>query len=367
MAGNNAWDRTILNSLERPLSSDINQALSQVDRSLREAILAAWNGNGGFLNSAFAPESTANPLEVRLKAGMAFIIEGASDTIDGIPGLDDRATNKPVLLTADQTITTSAPPGGGLERYDLVEIRTNRRRTNSSSRDVLDAVTGIFNASALLKTLAFDVDGDVGVVASPAASTAAISIKTGTPAGTGTAAVPAGTAGYTPVAVLYVPNGTTTLANKVRDLRSGVRLGLSGASAVAVQFTKTIGAPDVVALSLTGGAPNSGMKFGILPGAGPNTAVRLFFFCGASSTRPALSSINIQKVSGTGTKSLHAAVNSAGSASLASVDATALQGAPNLLNVAAGQECFIWDVDAVPVTGVVSNGDVLSHNLLITF
>jgi hypothetical protein len=230
---------------------------------------------------------------------------------------------------------------------------------------VLDPVTGIFSPTLLLKTLAFDVDGDVGVVASPSASTAAISIKTGTPAPIGTATPPTGTAGYTPVAILYVPNGTTTLANKVRDVRSGVRLSLGGASIVGVQFTKTVGAPDTVAIGPINGAPNSGMKFGILPGASPNSAVRIFFFCGACGTRPALSAIQVY--SSGASKNVRAVINSAAQANLSSADATALQAPPNSLNVAVGQEHFVWNVDTVAVSGTINNGDVLYHNLLIAF
>lgn len=369
MAGNNAWDRTILNALERPLSSDINQALSQVDRSLRDLIYSAWNEGAGFLNSAFAPSGTATPLQLRLSAGMGFILDAAANTIDGVPGLDDRSPIKPVLLTADQTLITTTPPGGGLERYDLVEIRTNRRRTNSSSRDVLDPVTGVFNATLLLKTLAFDVDGDVGVVASPAASTAAISIKTGTPAGTGTAVVPTGTAGYTPVAVLYVPNGTTTLGGKIRDLRANVRMGIGGAHPVTAGFPLTIGTPDVVAgVDVAQGWPNNGMRFGILPGSpGPNSPARLFMFCGDPGVRPAAAQLRVRKVSGAGTNNLHPLVTAEGGGTLSALDATALQAVPNLLSVMAGQPYYSWTVQAQAISGAVSGGDVLHFLLTVMF
>lgn len=226
------YDRTIINERERPLSSDINQAQSQLDRAQRfmlERLLGARTSDAsqllapvtGFIGDAFqvVPDSPIG-LVVDIKAGLGFIYDPADVpvAIDTIVGLDDRQGYKPVLLLADATFAVPAAPGGADDRTDIVEVKVGRRTENPLSRDVLDLTSGQFVPTSVDKTLAFSHDGKTGTVNAPAASTAELSYKVGV-AGT-PGAVPATTAGYVKIAEIFVDTSVATIdADVIRDTR----------------------------------------------------------------------------------------------------------------------------------------------------
>ncbi len=217
MAGN-AFDRQVINTRERPLSSDINAAQSQVDRTLREFARSLFSarvgfstsdltGNppNGFLGSAFKARASAVPgLSVVLDKGIGFeyLVDPASG-VGGVSGVDDLSEFKPLCLLVDTTIAGIAAGDGANPRIDIIEVRMNRALGNPLSRDVLNPGTGVFVATSVNKTLSFTQDGSVGVVTDPAASTAAISYKQGIP---GAVPVePTVTAGYVKIATLKIP------------------------------------------------------------------------------------------------------------------------------------------------------------------
>jgi hypothetical protein len=224
MAGGNAFDRQIIQARERPMSSDVNTAESQLDRSLRETLqrlfTAAVSGSSalsaappsGFIGEGLKVYPTAAPgLSVLVKAGLGFqdLVGDVPASIGGVVGLDDLARYKPLLLAADATINgIPAGPSAGTSRYDIVEVRMNRVSGNLSSRDVLNTTTGIFDATMVNKTLGFTLDGSTGVVAAASDSTAAISYKYGVAGAS--PAIPTGTAGYVTIAVIYSNNGNMT-------------------------------------------------------------------------------------------------------------------------------------------------------------
>jgi len=222
MAGN-AWDRAIINTRERPVSSDINTAQSQLDRTVREALSRlfssrvsgssdlAGNPPSGFLGDSFKVRPpVASGLSLRVAAGLGFqyLPGDVPAAVGGVPGLDDLSAYKPLPLLAEATISgIPAGPNVGQDRYDIVEVRMNRVVGNPLSRDTLNTLTGVFTSGLVNKTLAFPLDGNVGVVTSPANSTAAISYKVGTAAGVGSAVVPATTPGYQRIAIIFSKNG----------------------------------------------------------------------------------------------------------------------------------------------------------------
>lgn len=219
---NNAFDRTIINLRERPLSSDINQAQSQADRSLRELCMQAFTakasgtsplaGNpvSGFIGQGFrvVPSSPLG-LSVVVSAGLGFqdLPADVVSAFGGVTGVDDLARYKPLSLLADVTLSgIPAGPSAGNTRYDIVEVRMNRVSGNSLSRDSLDPITGLFVPGLLNKTLAFTQDGSIGMVSAPASSTAAISYKVGVVNG----GEPTTTTGYVKIATIYSNNGNMT-------------------------------------------------------------------------------------------------------------------------------------------------------------
>ena len=230
---NNPFNRVVLNPRERPLSSDINQAESEADRTLRTLLERVYVGRAsdasdaagaplhGFIGDGFKIRPVSPlAMQVRVPAGMGFIY-APTDTpasIGSVQGVDDLAAWKPLVLNADATLSVPAAPGAPNSRIDIIEVRYNRALADLANRDVLNTGTGRFEPVNVFKTLSWDMDGSTGVVAAPADSTAAISLKTGI-AGV-TPVAPATTAGYIKISEILVGSAVTTLdADVIKDLR----------------------------------------------------------------------------------------------------------------------------------------------------
>lgn len=225
---NNAFDRTIINVRERPLSTDINQLQSQLDRVLRAQINKYFVGRASDSSDAFNTPTVArffgdsfkvrakNPVSglVEVTPGLGYFPNSADvpTAIDSIVGLDDLELMKPLVLNAAQSFTVpTADPTN--PRIDIIEVKYNRDTGNPLSRDILDPTTGAFVSSTVDKTLTFTLDGLTGSVVSPAGSTAAISYKKGVAAGSPT--VPATTSGYVKIAEIRVAALATTFDDNV--------------------------------------------------------------------------------------------------------------------------------------------------------
>jgi len=271
--GDLPFDRVTINGRERPLSTDINQAQSEMDRSLRHVLMQMYLGRvsdtndaatlpvTGFIGEAFKVRpSSPLSMVVRLPKGLGFC-HAPADTptsIGGITSVNDLESWKPFLLSQDVNITLTAPSAPN-NRYDLIEVNYNRVLQDNGSRDVLNLSTGKFDPILVYKTLGWDMSGSVGSVASPADSTAAISWKRGVPAVT--PSVPAGTAGYTTVAVIYVAAGVTTIdADAIRDARTmlwpggqsqvGINFNMQGAGSLKPTNLSVIAPPGVSVFTL---------------------------------------------------------------------------------------------------------------------
>jgi hypothetical protein len=264
------FDRTIVNPRERPLSSDINQAQAQLDRTSRfmfERLLGVRSSQvspvllpqTGVIGDGFrvVPDSPV-ALAVDVKAGLGFIFDAADVpvAIDSVVGLDDRQPYKPILLLADTSFSVPTAPGGGQDRTDIVEVRIGRRTENPLSRDVLDLISGQFVPTSVNKTLAFSHDGKTGTVSAPTDSSAELSYKVGVPGTPG--AVPATTAGYVKLGEVFVGTSVTTIdRDAIIDRRVLLHPGGLGQGAVRFNFDPTDGTPatppDVTSLHLPPG------------------------------------------------------------------------------------------------------------------
>jgi hypothetical protein len=232
---NDPFSREIINVRERPLSSDINIAESYLDRALRDFIRALLAPDPlaivtGFLNQSFKVVATTTPsMTVNISPGLGFI-DDASDVptaIGGVLGVNDTSTMKPLPLSTVQPIVIDGAPSAGNSRYDIIEVKCDRRSQDPTSRDILDPATGVFAPNLVNKTLAFYLDGRNARVVAPALSTTGIGYKVGIAATTGTEAVPATTAGYVKIAEIHVVSGVTTITNSViTDTRPGSGLAL---------------------------------------------------------------------------------------------------------------------------------------------
>lgn len=308
---NNDFDRTVMNLRERPLSSDINQLQAQLDRSLRESL--AQEGMAR-LSANFAGNATpytqfigegfhvvpGSGLQVVIKAGLGlqYLPSGTvangdpaiATAIGGIAGVDDLSPFKPLVLMADANIAINAVPGiMGQSRIDLIEVLCARRLDNSSSRDVLDPASGVFNPTAVNKTLDFTLDGTQGTVVSPANSTTAIGYKVGVAGAPGVA--PATSPGYTPIAYvvthfgdvsidsiyipdfrdLYYPNGLGKVAFKIT-------VPSAGGAVVQPTISNVIGPAGVIIKAVAGqitGTDSDGSAaiFIAIPGTALSTVI----------------------------------------------------------------------------------------------
>ncbi len=222
------FDRTIFNRLEQPVSSDWNQVQSQLDRALRDVLNRVYAGRvgltndnavekSGFIGDGFKvrPHSPASMVVV-LTPGLGFEVvavdPGSDAAVGSIAGLSDLSRYKPLALEDYQSITIDAAHAT-LDRYDLIEVKADRRLENTQAVNIYDSAGKVFIPAAppKEKTLAWDLLGRIGTVQSPADSTAGISVKKGVNATAGTATVPTVTTGYVSVAVVFVKHAIATL------------------------------------------------------------------------------------------------------------------------------------------------------------
>ena len=251
-----AFDREVIHTLEKPLSTDVNEIGSYGDFALRSAIMHLMGGStsyvggdgylsphSGFLNDSFKVRPVSPQFGVSLQAGIGFASAPGDlvSAVGGVSGLDDLAQFKPMVLTTNQVIPVDAAPSSGT-RCDIIEVTYDRQLANPTSRLVLNPSTQQFAPSTVTKLLTWALDGQTGRVVSPAASTAPISYKVGDSSGN----PPEVTSGYYKIADIVVPAGTIvlTLAN-IRDERRmivpGGVINIDGTISVPSNAVGTVG------------------------------------------------------------------------------------------------------------------------------
>jgi hypothetical protein len=260
----NSFDRTIINPRERPLSSDINQLQSQVDRALRQfalQLMASVTSDSdesplpanGFMGNSFrvAPDSPLS-MNVLVKSGLGFqnfaagsfaagggSIPAIQSSINSVLGLDDIEQYKPMLLSSDASFAVPASPGAGNSRIDIIEVSALRFVNNPLSRDIMNPATGVFTPNLVNKTLEWALDNHTGSVTTPALSTAPLSYKIGGVFATPTynpANVPPTTAGYIKLAEIFVgPAAVSINTDVISDFRHTIAPYGSASLACRVQ------------------------------------------------------------------------------------------------------------------------------------
>lgn len=246
---NNPFDRTNIGLRERPLSSDLNAMQGQLHRAImhlagymlapRAGVTASANSpKSGFLHDGLrvTPSSPVG-MTVVVAAGLGMVYD-TGDLVSDIGATDLEQVNdlspfKPIPLLAPVTFAVPTAPGSPNSRIDIIEVRTARRLENAITRRQLDPGTESFLDHVYFKALAYCLDGQTGVVTNPTASTAALSYKIGTAANPGL--VPATTAGYTKIAEILVPNGTTSV-NGTRIVDRRPVLSPTGEVVATVRF-----------------------------------------------------------------------------------------------------------------------------------
>lgn len=239
---NQPFDTTIINPLERPKSSDINAAQSEIHRDLREYLYRAYavsNGPGvvstafpsGFIGRGFVVEPTSPAsMNMTISIGMGFQATANSDSaVGGIIGLNDLSFYKPLVLSSSYPVTVPTAPGAGFCRRDLIEVRYNRALTDLTASDVYSVALGVFTAQNINKTMSFDL-ANTSIqhipAGSPTAASASIVYRSGVEvAHTNddsflSAPIPSTDSGYIAIAVVNVgPNVTFVNQGHIADWR----------------------------------------------------------------------------------------------------------------------------------------------------
>lgn len=204
------FDRMILHPLEKALSPDINLTESQLDAALRECVkeLLAYQAvspdgtviyPGGFAGFSFKLTSQGG-LNVAPWSGVAFVQSNSTPiNINGIVGLNDEPSTKPIFLLNPELITIPAPDPL-LDRWDLVEVTYNRQILNPQARQILNPATGVYAPANVDKTLSFMIDGQLSFSPNPPL---AMNYRIGTP--NAVPVKPTVHPGYLAVGYIYVP------------------------------------------------------------------------------------------------------------------------------------------------------------------
>lgn len=341
------FDREVHNVRERPLSSDLNLLISQSDLMSRY-FNREMSGvaQAGFIGDGFYMQGTGNPREFTLYAGFGWLYDNSyiASNIGSIVNLNDPSAYMPVILNANFTTTVAVNPPAGFERYDLVEVRQNRRLIDSTSRDILDPGTGIFAPNSVYKTLAYDVDGDFGTVLSPASSTAAVSIKQGVPALIGAAVSPTNTPGYVTIGSIYVRDTTTNLFYNIKDERS-IFYGFQkmGSTSMSFRINETILAGNNSNAIVNLQSKPLSMKYGVIPGGGGTVPEiqEIFFIHGFPGNVQPVMQASTYSVSGGGPPYVQKFfLGEMTNVVLSSTQAGLLSASPSSLLVATGQRAY---------------------------
>ena len=265
---NTQFDRLIISSRERPLSSDINQLQSQSDRTIREVMKSLYAPRTstlvdsssfvpGFVGDGYKVRAAAAPdMTVTVTSGLGFYENPGDEpaTIGGIIGLDDRCSYKPFTLVSPAVFHVPAVPSAGNERWDIIEVKVDRRAENPLVRETFDPVSSAFVAGLVNKTLAFAHDGrtnDGAPVIFPAGSTKGLSYVQGIEAAIGAASVPTVTSGYVKIAEVYTKDTTTVIpAGNINDCRRMLFPG--GVGHITVTFQQNTGGAVPTLLQVNG-------------------------------------------------------------------------------------------------------------------
>jgi xanthosine utilization system XapX-like protein len=283
---NAPWDREVINTRERPLSSDINMVESYSDQEVRNFVQAvyatrspAFSNNHavdnpptgtsavptiGCIGSALQVRNPALPvMDVQMDSGLAFMNDGTPTTsVGGVSGLNDVSPIKPVVLVLplpqSAPLFTGINPGGGTARVDLVEIKLPRRFLDPTSRDILNPTSGAFTPQLVNKTLSYVLDQSQATTG----GSGVLNYKMGVPtvgAIYPTLGVPTPDPGYVALAYINVgPADTQIGALNIVDVRRQLYAGgvmtcafsaniqSTGPTTATATMTSVVGPPGVL-------------------------------------------------------------------------------------------------------------------------
>lgn len=247
MATSKPFDVRVVNSLERPTSTDFNlaqaasrtsvQALAELCLDMERAPTASYDA--GFVDYSFSVSpTTPSGMTVQINPGVGFAhysSMAANDNIGGVSGLDVFASvpTVPIVLTTPRTIPILTAPLSGFMRRDIIAVKTltssDALLSDQVTTDVFNPLSQVFTPSLRYKTLGWCLD-EVTIETLPAGGAASATEKLLYIPGTQqpysepndllTYTLPTVPSGFTVLAIINVIPGTSIIAqNCICDYR----------------------------------------------------------------------------------------------------------------------------------------------------
>lgn len=244
------------NTRERALSNDLNKQSRLVSRAITETATAIVSGTlrrAGIFGSGFLVAPMAGTMKSTISPGTALFVDGVSVYPDSTVQWVESSSVREVTHAASDAST----------RFDVVEMRPGTTTTSTEPRDEFNPVTGTFVVTNMVKEVT---------------SYPEFQVRKGTPSAT--PSIPAGTAGWMPLAyVRVVGNAVSLVATDVvycrpildaqdglgyidvATVRSATRVRGGGLAAAGGNTTAT------VATALSGRFPDAFHSFRVDPNA----------------------------------------------------------------------------------------------------
>jgi hypothetical protein len=304
---NKPFDTTIIRPLERPLSSDLDAAQSQIYRTIREVASRTYSRTNfvssvgrygysrsfGFIGQGLRLYQEASPatMNLTIRSGLGFRSGTTASDIDGVVGLNDLSDYTPVMLTDNVTVTVPAAPAAGFARRDLLQVRINRAVTDTTSRWLLNPTSQTFAPTNIGKTLTFDLGSAVTIVnpgdpvgVNPIEYVVGTNAPYAIPDDFLSISSPATSADYISIAVVNVAGGAVAIGNDhIVDLRGLIFPSGEARLAMTAQLGNNGGWYNIDSADFSPGFINVGLR--ALASTTDNTYLLYLFGVGAFTAR----------------------------------------------------------------------------------
>jgi len=235
---NKDFDTTIVRELERPSAADLNQLQAQLYYTIRrldrfrfgDTLSSTYSGFLG--NSFFVQNLTGTGLTLNISRGIGYQFAAGTTAvgIDGIAGLNDLTSYKPITMENDKPLNlTGQLPSTGKCRRDLLEIKWKRVLTDLTYLGIFNPFSQTFDSVNLAKTMTTNCDADVvqfvasgGLVPVDAVLVyrKGVEVAYTDESSFETAPLPAVDSGFLPLAAINVAAGDVNLpSSRISDLR----------------------------------------------------------------------------------------------------------------------------------------------------
>lgn len=180
-------DRLKFNTRERLISSDLNLDTQLVHRAIQEAVAYMLSGTtreSGVFGDSYLVTPMVGTMKCAIGPGLGVMV----DTTQAYP------ESQSVWMESRAVREVTHDPGGAGSRYDVIEVRPATQVSINVPRDQFDPLTGTFSAVSVDKQV--ESYPEFRIVKGAEALTPNL---------------PAGSAGWMPLAYIFVPVGAVAL------------------------------------------------------------------------------------------------------------------------------------------------------------